>query len=420
MDEAKVSRVRKDAKAKRKSWKERNPDWAQSSSIERAFNGLKDATITKYKTALPWFFAFVDKTPDEIFNERKAQLKKDDLEVKYFYEDTMKRYKDFLISLHYESGSVVEKMNRVAGFFSRNRLDLDLPKTFWDVETTDYVKQKSTTKRFPEQNEARAIFEVTDLKGKVSTLLGYQCGLATGDVAKISWNNLNIDFGKENREFIHVVQAREKTNVKHLIVLGPDLLYNLKQLWMRQDKPKSGYLFKGYGENKKIITRMINDWFKEAAEKALGKERADEISFKDLRDSYNEVLLAHNVTAEVKDVLFGHKRKGAKSSYSINIMSVVAIYEKVYPDLTVNGVYNTKNEDIKDIEKQLRTQDEMIKTLIDRNQALEDKVTGLQGFWDMVLRHADWKPKFDASDSIEVVNPKTGEATFQKREAATP
>ena len=54
--------------------------------------------------------------------------------------------------------------------------------------------------------------------------------------------------------------------------------------------------------------RNLNFFFKELAIKALGKHRGGELTFKDLRDSFNEAILDSEVNEEIKDILMGYTR----------------------------------------------------------------------------------------------------------------
>jgi hypothetical protein len=57
---------------------------------------------------------------------------------------------------------------------------------------------------------------------------------------------------------------------------------------------------------------------------------------KSLRDAYNDALLRANLTQEIKDALFGHKREGAKEKYAISQATIIDAYNKAFQFLTVN------------------------------------------------------------------------------------
>ncbi len=53
-------------------------------------------------------------------------------------------------------------------------------------------------------------------------------GLLPSDIVSLTWDRLNIDFGTETRDFIHVENMREKTGAVHVFILNPDLLHFLR------------------------------------------------------------------------------------------------------------------------------------------------------------------------------------------------
>ena len=69
---------------------------------------------------------------------------------------------------------------------------------------------------------------------------------------------------------------------------------------------------------------------KKLAEKALPVKRANQFITKSLRDAYNCALLEASLMQETKNLLFGHKRSGAKSSYAYNENVIRNAYEKAF------------------------------------------------------------------------------------------
>jgi len=92
--------------------------------------------------------------------------------------------------------------------------------------------------------------------------------------------------------------------VDHVIILNPDILHFLKAHWLASEKPSTGWIFEGY-KGTAMNPRNLNHFFKELSVKALGEHRGGELMFKDLRDSFNEVILDSEVNAvdELKNAL---------------------------------------------------------------------------------------------------------------------
>ena len=112
-------------------WKKDHPNWDESEPMKLIESKVEEGTFIGYKTVLPIFCYWEDKTPDMIFKEREEQLNSLDRKERYHYEDRMDEFKHFLVDNHYGSGTIKNYLSRVAGFFSNNRLDLNLDNTFW-------------------------------------------------------------------------------------------------------------------------------------------------------------------------------------------------------------------------------------------------------------------------------------------------
>ena len=322
-----------------KQWKKENPFWEDSDSIQTVKSRVDEGTFENYKTVIPMFCQWEGKTPDEIIKEREIHWRHEDRKKRYYYEDRMEEFKQFLVEHHYGANTIKNYLGKVAGFFSNNRLNLNLPNTFWrraDKTVSELAQAIAPTKRYLDNDEIRLILELASNQQKLAILLGYQCGLLPSDIVSLTWEKLNLDWDDE-RDFIHVENMREKTGAKHVFVLNPDLFHYLRAHWVDIEKPESGWVFRGYRDSN-MTRRNLNQFFKELAVKALGESQGKELVFKDLRDCYNEAILDSGVNEEVKDTLMGHLRESAKSSYSISTATVLREYrEKIFPKIAVDG-----------------------------------------------------------------------------------
>ena len=296
---------KRDLRKKVNAWKKANPDWRTGEAMETAKGKLTPRTWQGYTSVLPIFCYFMDKTPQEIIDEREEHYKSDDRKIRYYYEDKLEEFRQLLIDHHYGARTIKAYLGRVAGLFSNNRLDLLLDKSFWaksNKDSSEIAQALETTKRYPDNDELRLIIEIADNQQALAILFGYHCGLTPTDTVSLTWDRLNIDFQHEEREFIHVEAVRDKTGVDHVIILNPDLLHFLKAHWLSKDKPSTGWIFEGYNDQA-MNRRNLNYFFKDLAVKALGEHRGGELTFKDLRDSFNEAILDSEVNEEIKCIV---------------------------------------------------------------------------------------------------------------------
>jgi len=369
-------------------WKKDHPEWEDDESIQTIKSKVEKGTFTGYRSVLPIFFYWEDKMPDEIIGEREAQQRDEDRKIRFYYEDRMNEFKQYLSNHHYGANTIKNYLSRVAGFFSNNRLDLNLDNTFWkkaERSATELAQALETTKRYPDNDEMRLIIELGNNQQTLAALFGYQCGLVPADITTLTWERLNLDLETEQREFIYVENVREKTGALHVFVLNPDLLHYLKAHWLDSGKPTSGWVFQGY-QGTSMTPRNLNHFFKDMSVKALGDNRGGQLVFKDLRDSYNEAILDSDVNEEIKDILMGYLRESAKANYSVSFGTLVRTYrEKIFPRLAVNGWrlkqeaskvdrLRVEVESLKNALKQVEGENTSYKTRIDN---LHEQVTAL-------------------------------------------
>ncbi len=373
---------KQELRAKVNAWKKANQGWRTSEAMETAKGKLDKRTWEGYVSVLPIFCYFMDKTPQEIIDEREQHYKSDDRKIRYYYEDKMEEFRQYLIDHHYGAGTIKAYLGRVAGLFSNNRLDLLLDKSFWaksNKVSSEIAQALETTKRYPDNDEMRLIVEIADNQQSLAILFGYHCGLTPTDTVSLTWDRLNIDFEHEKREFIHVDSVRDKTGVDHVIILNPDLLHFLKAHWLSKNKPSSGWIFEGYNESA-MNRRNLNYFFKDLAVKALGEHRGGELTFKDLRDSFNEAILDSEVNEEIKDILMGHVRPSAKGNYSFSTASVVRIYrEQIFPKLAINGwALKEKASEVDSLKEEVKRFREALNLVESENTAYKTRVDNLQ------------------------------------------
>ena len=131
----------------------------------------------------------------------------------------------------------------------------------------------------------------------------------------------------ENPETEHyfIEKPREKTNEIQATCLSYEAMHDLKAMLQERGNPRTGFLFvsqtKGKGEQ--LEARSINEAMKALAQKSFDKEKAQEFKTKSLRSFYNSALLHAGISPqEVKDLMFGHGRKGARGHYDYDDMTI--------------------------------------------------------------------------------------------------
>ena len=376
-----VKEIQKRLREKVDQWKANHPEWEDAESLKEVERRVSPKTFHGYRSLLPIFFYWESKTPQAIMIERETQLKSEDRKVRGYYEGRLWEYKKFLMSHHYTPNSVKQRLGKVAGFFTSNNMKLNLPKTFWSkaAESSELGESTQKTKRPPDNAEVRMILELADNQESLAICLAYQCGLTPIDVVTQRWEALNYDFEGETTEFSFFKIKRNKTGEEAFCVINPDIKHYAKTVWKESGKLKAGWVFQGY-KGERLQTQSITKAFNTLAEKALGKDRADQITIKDLRDSFNQTLLDTEIETEIKDRLMGHKLDSARGAYKYSDATVVRIYEEqIFKRLTVNGWKYEKAKDmITEMTQRMEDLENALRHLESENRAYKTRTDSLQ------------------------------------------
>ena len=386
-----IKDARKQIKDRINEWKMRNEGWENQESLKVLVNQVGENTYKSYINTLPLYLSWANTTPDAMVSDRIAQMASTDKSVRFFFEDSLIDFKAYLVEHHYKASSIKTLLSRVSGFFANHRMNLNMDPSFWkrsDKFASKVVDSLNETRRYPDNEEVRLILQQANKQDTLAIMLCYQTGMMPVDIVGLTWNQINMHFDNEVRDFVFVENVRQKTKALHLIILSPDVLTALKAEWLAQGKPSAGYVFKGQVAGTSLKAQSIPRRFRDYAIKALGEMRGSKMQFKDLRQSFNEAILDAQVQPEVKDVLLGHLRKGSKASYSISSASVSKIYQdKIFSKLAVNGWLLKQQADgypeLKQAIHQLEIENASYKTRID---SLQSQVIDVFDFVQELMR----------------------------------
>lgn len=284
-----------------------------------------------------------------------------------------------LVAQNLKPTSVQSYLATVCSFFSAHRLKLSFKRG--ELKVTTRLEDKVVTEWIPTNEQARQIYQQGDARDRALFLVLYQSGFSETDVSSLNIEQLPNIQTHEGHYFIAL--HREKTDILQRTCLSEEAVHDIKAMLRERGNPTKDALFISQ-KGKRLDTRFINDTIKTMVAKAYGEEKAKEFKTKSLRDSYNDALLRANLTQEVKDTLFGHKRSGAKEKYAISPTTVIDAYTQAFKFLTVNHGTQAR----KDIEKvnvaldvlteKLAKQDAKIKETLDNLSGIEEAIHHLQ------------------------------------------
>jgi len=269
-------------------------------------------------------------TPTQQVEKRVKDLQSSDPRVRAFFEDEVIEYKNFLITKGYRANTVKTRINRVQSFFAHNRLKLQFARG--DLKVED--KQKVVTKWIPDNIEIRAMYSLGSVRDRSLLLTLYQSGLSEIDASSLNIEDLNDIYNHDEGQHLYIEKFREKTNIPQRTCISIEAIHDIKLMLRERGNPKEGALFVSQ-KGQRLITRFIAEAMTKLCEKAHG-DKAKQFKTKSLRSSYNDALLRADIKQEIKDLMMGHKRAGARGHYECSPTTIKEAYEKAFKYLSIN------------------------------------------------------------------------------------
>lgn len=343
-------------------------------------------TKNNYAREFPRFLDFVNKSPSEIIKSRLQHLTSQDISKRQYWEQQVIKYMHSLEKDNLRVATIHGYLRSVQSFFSHNGVKLQFARGQLKAEPTE--EEKTSRKWVLINEEVRVVYRhCKTARDRTLLLVAYQSGFLPADIENMKIENFRFydDEGKwklDETEHYYHYQMREKTNQYQCTMISCECISDIKMMLKEREYPKNGSLFIGMTKKKEgLKAREINDVMKRIIKRAYPK-RIGEFKTKNLRDSYDSALLAGHLQSEIKDLMMGHKRKGARNAYGSPESLEPAIneaYKRIWKFLAINGFGSTshKLDELKAyITKKLEHQDFIIEqqqtTIQTLQQALRD------------------------------------------------
>jgi hypothetical protein len=318
-----------------------NREFQQDPYFQKWLIGLSPRTKVNYSNEFPNWLAFIDMTPTEQIKKRMHDLNSEDISQRTFFEQKFREYKEYLESIRnpdpLKHETVRGKLRTTASFFARNGLPLFLKRGDWESTQQQPVIQRMKLTK----DDVKAMYSHGNLRDRALLLVLAQSGFSEIDVSCFRIEELKGLYENPETEHYFVEKPREKTNEIQATCLSYEAVHDLKAMLQERGNPEKGFLFvsqtKGKGEQLEV--RSINEAMKALAQKTFSLEKAKEFKTKTLRSFYNSALLRAGVSPqELKDLMFGHGRKGARGHYDYDELTIKEAYGKVFEHLSINGL----------------------------------------------------------------------------------
>jgi integrase/uncharacterized coiled-coil protein SlyX len=283
-------------------------------------------------------------SPEQI-QKRMHDLTSTDIKTLQFFEDKWRAYKDYLESTGTNSDSKVhDKIKVVSSFFTRNGLPLNLKKGDW--KSTQ--KQEVIEKKFKLAiDDIKRMYTHANLRDKCLLLILAQSGFSETDISGLKVEQIQGLYDMAVNEHYVIEKPRDKSNHVQATCLSYEFLHDLRDLLMERGNPTNGYIFTSQTKEKGIANidvRRINESMKALFAKTFGEEKGAEFETRSLRSFYNSALLRAKIQPqEVKDLLMGHSRGGARDNYNYDDETIREAYISAFEYLSINGIQSRED-----------------------------------------------------------------------------
>jgi len=352
-------------------------------------------TQDNYEKAFPKFLEFIKVSPTEIIQSRLEHLTSTDISKRQYWEQELVKYMHSLEREGLKSTTIHSYLVSVQSFFSRNGVKLQFAR---GQLKPDKTKEEKTRRKWVLKNEEiRKLYRYAKTpRDRAIMLVMYQSGFSPSDLTNMRIENFKFYDNEGNwqipeDEHYYHFQMREKTNIYQCTYLSYEALADLKMMLKERGFPKKGALFISF-RNKPLDARVVNLALKSIVERAFPSKTKD-WKTKNLRDSYMIGLLAGQVVQELKDIMVGHQRQGARKHYGSPEALEIPIreaYKSAFKYLAING-FGTPSHKVDLLEKKFNENyselAQNIAELRKENKTLKDlfKTENLRKLFEQVL-----------------------------------
>jgi len=317
-------------------------------SVGQWFDGLgtkSSGTKKVYLNDLVHYCEWIKKNPDQLKQERKEQLKSDDIDAKMTAEKTLNRYINSGVK---PQNAMARAVAAIRSFYAYNFIELSDKA----VKAPRQIKEKDY--RCPTVEDLRKMLEGSHLRDRAILLTLFQTGVRESSLAILRVKHIKEVF--EGKVPAHISLRAKELKGKYSglechTFLGRDAIEAIKKYldWRKRAKKEEltddSFLFTrldALGEplNEQAFIKIVKE--------ACNRVGVEHFSPHDFRRAFQTNLEAAGVSANWVKKMTGHKLSGEENPYSIpKIEQLREAYMKAEPKLSITTKTETDFDRVK-------------------------------------------------------------------------
>ena len=336
-------------------------------SLQYWFEALtcRESTKRGYLLHFRNFCAWLKKTPDQLVEERRAELKSEDPYTQHTAEMNIKRYVGHLKELGKRPDTVRLAYYSIRSFYENHFLPLKLKRS--DAPKKGFPRRRATKK------EVQQLLSFANLRERALLLFLRDSGLAVSDAAALSYGAIREEL-ESGAEFCTIDIERKKSGIPQLTFIGPEAIESLKT-YLEERRRGTQHLYPPSAKRKGMPPEEINDRsplfaqrdrtfsklngrdLSRIVKRLAEKAGAPTCTAHSIRKLFQTSLEEAGVPANWVMVMMAHKLGGSEGYYSLpSKQQLREAYQRAYAYLAVTREDTEKivQERLKEIEAEYR------------------------------------------------------------------
>jgi site-specific recombinase XerD len=336
------------------------------------------STREKYKSFMVRFCEWQGKTPDQLVEQRKVDLRSTDPKEQRSVESALKGFISYLEEGENSVSTQQVAYAAVRSFFEMNYQPLRMRRG-------DYPTGESIGSRVATKDDVKKLLEDASLRIKAMILLLKDTGLRVSDIVRLRYGNLAKGL-EDDQEFISLSLITKKNRIAAKTFVGPEAVDALKEYAEERRKGTRRIPPEKMGTDSPLfrtrtpeVRPLTRSGMSSTITYHAGRIGVDgQFSAHSFRKFFQTQLEAAGVHPNWIDQMMGHRLINSRDSYSLPTdQQLKEAYKKAYSQLRVYGRPDVEAR-ISNLEAELEERNQIIEALVTNGSDKKTEIESLK------------------------------------------